>query len=102
MPFGCRSWISHRRHRGLVREAYLEVIWATKEVTYVTLVTTPVFIGGGDDHVRVVGLPRMPASVVLNQGKIHYTDKATGKRIELKDGGKLQIGSIAIVIKAKR
>jgi len=86
----------------LFREAYLEVIWAPKEVTYVTLGATPVFIGGGDDHVRVVGLPQNAASVVLNQGKIHYTDKAGGERIELKDGSKLQIGSITIVIKAKR
>ncbi len=86
----------------LFREAYLEVIWGPKEVTYVTLGTIPVFIGGGDDHVRVMGLPQNAASVVLNQGKIHYADNAGGKRIELKDGSKLQIGSITIVIKAKR
>ena len=86
----------------LFREAFLEIIWAPKEVTYVTLGSTPVFIGGGDDHVRVVGLPQNAASVVLNQGKIQYTDKVTGKRVELKDGNKLQIGNITIVIKAKR
>ena len=86
----------------LFRAAYLEVIWGPKEVTCITLGATPVFIGGGDDHVRVVGLPQNAASVVLNQGKIYYTAKADGKRIELKDGSKLQIGSITIAIKAKR
>ena len=86
----------------LFREAYLEIIWAPKEITYVTLGMTPVFIGGGDDHVRVVGLPQNAASVVLNHGKIQYTDKVTGKRVELKDGNKLEIGRITIVVKAKR
>lgn len=86
----------------LFREAFLEVIWAPKEVTYVTLGSTPIFIGGGDDSIRVVGLPQNAASVILNQGKIQYTDKITGKRVELKDGNKLQIGKINIVIRAKR
>ena len=86
----------------LFREAYLEVIWAPKEVTYVTLGITPVLIGGGDDHVRVVGLPQNAASVVLDQGKIQYTDKTSGKRTELKDGSKLEIGSISILVRAKR
>lgn len=34
--------------------------------------------------------------------EIYYSDKAIGKRIELKDGNKLQIDRVTIVIKAKR
>lgn len=85
----------------IFREAYLEVVWAPKEVTYVTLGSRPVFIGGGDDHVYVRGLSQNAATVALDQGKIYYTDKATGKRTELKNGSKLHIGSVMILIKAK-
>jgi len=86
----------------LFRQVSLEIRWAPNETTSVTLGTKPVYIGGGDDHAYVAGLPQHAASVVLEQGKIQYIDSATGKRTDLKDGSKIKIGKIDLVVRAKQ
>jgi hypothetical protein len=86
----------------MFREASLDIIWAPKEQTSITLGPNPVYIGGGDDHVHVAGLPQHAAGVILEQGKIQYVDSSTGKRTDLKDGSRIKIGKIEIVIHAKR
>lgn len=85
----------------MFREAFLEVIWAPKEKTTVTLGSRPVSIGGGDDHVHVRGLPSKAVQIAFDGGKIKYTDH-TGKKAEFKDGSKIQIGKLEIVVHAQQ
>ena len=86
----------------LFREATLEIIWAPKEITTVALGSVPVTIGGGDDHIHVAGLMQNAAGVVIEQGKIQYVDSATGHRTDLRDGSKIKIGPIEVVVHASR
>ncbi len=62
--------------------------------------TQPILIGGGDDHIFINGLPQNSASIVLNDGKILYKDKATEKETILRNGSKLKIGKVEIVVHA--
>jgi hypothetical protein len=86
----------------LFRDAILEVHWAPNEVTTITLGDRPIYIGGGDDHVPVYNLPEHAMSISLDKGRIRYTDTATGRKTDLKDGSSIAIDRINLVIKAKR
>jgi hypothetical protein len=83
------------------RAASLEILWAPKEATSVTLGPKPVYLGGGDDHIYVRGLPEHAAGVVLEEGKVQYIDQKTSKKTELRDGSKIKIGQIEVMVKAK-
>ena len=85
----------------MFREAYLEVVWAPKEVTTVSLGPTPVFIGGGDDHIFVAGLDQHAGGIAFQNGKIEYLDGRTGSRTAFRDGSKVMIGRVEIVVHAK-
>lgn len=85
----------------MFRRARLEIIWAPKEITTVTLGERPVTIGGGDDHIFVRGLPTRAMSVVLQNGKIKCTDSASGQQNDLKEGSRIQIGKVEIVVHTK-
>jgi MFS family permease len=84
----------------LFREASLEVEWAPHETTRVGLGAQPVTIGGGEDHIFVRGLPPHVASIVFSHGHIEHIETASGKRTPLKDGSRLQIGTLQLVVHA--
>lgn len=86
----------------LFREASLEVIWAPNETTNFNLGAQAVTIGGGEDHVFVRGLPPRFASIVFANGVIAYVETASGKRSPLKDGSRLEIGKLNLVIHAAK
>ena len=86
----------------LCREASLEVIWAPKEITTLSLGTRSISIGGGDDHVYIRGLPQRSATLQLEEGRIQYTDTATGKKTEFRDGSRIKIGKIEMVVHAQK
>ncbi len=85
----------------LFRLARLDVIWAPGEVTSITLGEKPVHIGGGDDHVYIHGLPQHALAVVFEGGKVQCIDAASGKRSDLKEGSKIQIGKVEVVVRTK-
>lgn len=85
----------------MFRAARLDVIWAPKEITSVTLGPKPVFIGGGDDHIFIGGLPQHALGVILENGKIECIDNATGNRSGLKEGSRIQIGKVEVVVRTK-
>lgn len=85
----------------MFRAARLDVIWAPKEITSVTLGPKPVFIGGGDDHIFINGLPQHALGVILENGKIQCIDNATGNRSDLKEGSRIQIGKVEVVVRTK-
>ena len=86
----------------LFREASLEVIWAPGETAHFNLGAQPVTIGGGEDHVFVRGLPPRFASIVFANGLIEYVETPSGARTALKDGSRLQIGKLNLVVHAAK
>jgi len=86
----------------LFREASLEVIWALNETTNFNLGAQAVTIGGGEDHVFVRGLPQRFASIVFANGVIEYVETASGTRTPLKNGSRLEIGKLNLVIHAAK
>ncbi len=86
----------------MFRLASLEITWAPKEVTELSLGSNAVTIGGGDDHIYVDGMPHNASSIFLEGGKIYYVDNTKKSRTELRDGSKISIGSISAVVKAKK
>ena len=85
----------------MFRAARLDVIWAPKEITSITLGNKPVHIGGGDDHVYIHGLPQHALAIVLEGGKIQCIDSASGKRSDLKGGSTIKIGKVEVVVRTK-
>jgi len=85
----------------MFRTARLDVIWAPKEITSVTLGSKPVYIGGGDDHIFVSGLPQHALGIVLEGGKIQCIDSASGHRSDLKEGSQIKIGKVEVVVRTK-
>jgi len=86
----------------LFREAILEVRWAYNETTSIPLGPRPIYIGGGDDHVPMAGMPEHAASIILEKGRIQYMDAATGRKTDLRDGSRIQIGRVELVIQARK
>lgn len=84
----------------LFREAYLEVIWAPREVTTLSLGTAPVSIGGGEDNIFVRGLPPRTATITLDGGKVRYVDQRTGKAMDLANGTRITVAQIQMVVHA--
>jgi hypothetical protein len=84
-------------------EATLEVIWAPNETTKFNLGGDPIYIGGGpEDQVFVRGLGERHASVVFSEGTIEYVDAESQNRTALKQGSRLQIGSVTLLIHAAK
>jgi hypothetical protein len=85
----------------LFREASLEVIWAPGETSRVSLGAQPVTIGGGrEDHVFVRGMPERTAAIVFENGQIDYVESSSGARTPLRDGSRLPIGNLEVVVHA--
>lgn len=86
----------------LFRQAALDVIWGPKERTTFSLGEQAITLGGGDDHIHVPGLPDHAGSVVFDQGRIQYRDRATGQVTPLRDGSRITIGRIELQVRASR
>lgn len=83
----------------LAREASLEIIWAPNEITYANLGDCPVFIGGGkEDDVFVRGYPARHAGITLKQGRVEYLEGASGRQATLKNGSRMEIGKLTVVV----
>jgi hypothetical protein len=86
----------------LFRDAVLEVHWAPNEITSLPLGSRPIYIGGGDDHVPIAGLPEHASSISFENGRVRYSDLVTNRKTDLKDGSKIKIGRVELVIRAKK
>lgn len=83
----------------LAREGSLEIIWAPNEITVANLGERPVFIGGGpEDDVFVRGYPTRHAGITLKQGRVEYVEAASGRHATLKDGSRMEIGKVTVVV----
>ncbi len=86
----------------LFQQASMEIIWAPRQTSRITLGEKPVTIGARGDDVVIAGLGPNTASVVLAGGNVQYIDNKTGKRTDLKNGSKLTIGPVQLVIHAEK
>ena len=84
----------------LLQKASLEIIWAPRQTSRITLGEKPVTIGSRGDDVVIPGLESNTASVVLSGGNVQYTDNRTGSRSNLKNGSKLEFGKVELVVHA--
>ena len=80
------------------RDAVLEINWDAGQTTRVGLGPEPVTIGGGKDHITIPGAPAHVSSVALRNGRIEHVEKSNGKRTPLKDGSRLRIGGLVMVV----
>lgn len=78
----------------IARAASLIVRWGPKETTTISLGTTPVTIGGGDDHVFLRGLPAGAYRVWMERGKIFCMDQKSGRQSELKDNSTFTVARV--------
>ena len=78
----------------LARAASLIVRWGPKETTTISLGTTPVTIGGGDDHVFLRGIPASAYRVWMERGKIFCLDQKSGRQSELKDNSTFTVARV--------
>ncbi len=85
----------------LFQQASMEIIWLPGQTSRVTLGEKPVTIGSRGDDIVIPGLKSNMAAVVLAGGNVQYIDNKTGKRTNLKNGSKLKIGTVQLVIHAK-
>ncbi len=86
----------------IFRSAELEVVWARDETTVIPLGPRPVYIGGGDDHVPIAGLPEHAIAITFEGGRIRSLEAASGRKSDLKDGSRIQVGRVELVIRAKK
>ncbi len=86
----------------MFREACVEVEWAPNETTRISLGSTPVTVGGGEDHIFIRGLPHHVSSIVFSNGQIEHIETANGKRTPLEDGSRLRIGGKYMVVHASK
>ena len=86
----------------IFREASVEVQWGPHENTFLNLGAQPVTIGGGpEDNIYVRGLGAAHARIEFTEGQVMYVESATATATPLKEGSRLEIGVLTLVIHAK-
>lgn len=86
----------------IARTASLIVRWGPRETTTISLGTTPVTIGGGDDHVFLRGLPASAYRVWMEKGKILCLDQKSGRQSELKDNSTFTVARVDFQVTLSR
>ena len=86
----------------LARAASLVVHWGPRETTTISLGTTPVTIGGGDDHVCLRGLPPKAYTVWMEGSRIFCKDQKSGRQSELKDNSTFTVARVEFQVTLSR
>jgi len=86
--------------RGRDEEPTLEVHWTPQKVTTLGLGGRPVTVGGGADDIVLRGAPPKVSTILMENGVIEHIETSTGKRTPLKDGSRLRIGGLVMVVHA--
>jgi len=80
--------------------ATVEVHWSPENTTTVALGRRPVTVGGGADDIVLQGAPPRVSTIAVADGVIEHVEMSTGKRTLLKDGSRLRIGGVVMVVHA--
>lgn len=90
----------------IAREACLLVHWAPKETTTVNLGAQPVILGSSPEaHVylpKEKGFPPVTGLVSFSGGKVEFENKINGQKTSLRNGSRLQLGTLVIEIKTAK
>lgn len=88
-----------------LREAWLTVVWAKNETTLVAIGTREIILGSStkaDIYLPIEkNYPAITAIIELKNNKIFIDNKIDYKKTELKDGSKITMGSIEIIVNTK-
>lgn len=89
----------------LYREAWITLKWAENEFTNISLGNKPIYIGSGaksDIYLPVEkNYPSTTAIISFSNGKVKIDDKLSGKTTELKNGSKINLGFVELIINTK-
>ena len=88
--------------QGRGRAATVEVHWSPENTTTVELGGRPVTVGGGADDIFLRGAPPRVSTIAVEDGVIEHVETSTGRRTALKDGSRLRIGGVIMVVHAPR
>ncbi len=80
------------------KEAAVEVHWSPEKISTVGLGRRPLTIGGGADDIVIPGAPPRVSTIVMEKGAIEHIETSTGARTPLKDGSRLRIGGLVMVV----
>jgi hypothetical protein len=86
--------------RRRAEEAAVEVLWSPDKTTTVRLGKRPLTVGGGADDIVLPGAPPRVSTIVMANGVIEHIETSTGARTPLKDGSRLRIGGLVMVVHA--
>lgn len=84
------------------RDAAIEIEWEPNQTTRMGLGDTPLTIGGGRDHILIPGAPAHVSSVAMRNGQIEHIETSNNKRTPLKDGSRLRVGGLVMVVHANQ
>jgi hypothetical protein len=84
------------------RDAMIEIEWEPDQRTRVGLGDKPITIGGGRDHILIPGASTHVSSVAVRNGQIEHIEMSNGKRTPLKDGSRLRVGGLVMVVHANQ
>ena len=82
------------------QEAVVEVHWSAKDITTVGIGEKPITVGGGTDDIYLDGAPPRVSTIAMDNGVIEHIETSTGTRTTLKDGSRLRIGGLVMVVHA--
>lgn len=89
----------------LFREAWLTVIWGKDENTSISLGAKPIVLGSSSDVdiylPKEKGFPPITAVIKINNSKVVIENKINNQTTELRNGSKITLGSIEILINTK-
>ena len=80
------------------RESLIEIHWDSRQSTRLGLGSKPVTVGGGKDDIFISGAPEHVSSIAMRNGQIEHLETSNGKRTALKDGSRLRVGGLIMVI----
>lgn len=84
------------------RDSVVEIEWGPDATTRVGLGSKPVTIGGGKDHIVIPGAPPHLSSIRVRNGQIEHVETSSDKRTELKDGSRLRVAGVTMVVHKRR
>jgi Ca-activated chloride channel family protein len=89
----------------LFREAWLTVVWGKDEKTSITLGAKPIVLGSSSEAdiylPKEKGFPPITAVIKIHNSKVVIENKINNQTTELRNGSKIQLGSIDIIINTK-
>lgn len=90
----------------LLREAWLTVVWGKEEKTLITLGRKPIVLGSSSEAdiylPKEKNYPPITAIIKLDKAKVIIENKINNQRTELRNGSKIGLGTIEVIVNTKK